>query len=163
MNTTTHGGTVPRLEPATLPPSAPAAARAVFRLLTRLRHGQLDVQMPDGTSARFGGLREGGDVRAAIRLRNWGVCGAALRSGDIGFAESYIAGDWSTPDLAALLRLFVANREEIETLVYGSWWGSLLYRVRHLLNRNSRRGSKKNIHAHYDLGNASMRSGSTRR
>lgn len=154
MNTTTHGGSAPRLEPTTLPPSTPAAARAVFRLLTRLRHGRLDVQMPDGTSARFGSLREGGDVRAAIRLRNWAVCGAALRSGDIGFAESYIAGDWSTPDLAALLRLFVANREEIETMVYGSWWGSLLYRARHLLNRNSRRGSKKNIHAHYDLGNA---------
>ena len=154
MNTTTHGGTAPRLEPATLPPSAPAAARAVFRLLTQLRHGQLDVQLPDGSSARFGSLREGGDVRAAIRLRNWAVCGAALRSGDIGFAESYIAGDWSTPDLAALLRLFVANREEIEGMVYGSWWGSLLYRARHLLNRNSRRGSKKNIHAHYDLGNA---------
>src|SRR6185369_16517981 len=55
--------------------------------------------------------------------------------------------------LSGLLALLVANRDEIERIVYGSWWGSLLYRVRHLLNRNSRQGSKKNIHAHYDLGN----------
>jgi cyclopropane-fatty-acyl-phospholipid synthase len=135
-----------------LPPSAPAAARAVFSLLGRLSVGQLDVQWPDGTMQRFGSVERGG-LHGAIRLRNWNVCSAALRSGDIGFAESFIAGDWHTPDLAALLRVFVANRSAIEDVFYGSWWGALLYRVKHLLNRNSRRGSKKNIHAHYDLGN----------
>ncbi len=138
--------------PASLPASAPAAARAVFRLLQGLKHGSLDVQMPDGSSAHFGMRSEDGP-RAAIRLRNWNVCAAALRSGDIGFAESYIAGDWTTPDLTALLKLFIANRDDVESIVYGSWWGSLLYRVKHLLHRNSKRGSKKNIHAHYDLGN----------
>ncbi|MGD9833932.1 MAG: class I SAM-dependent methyltransferase [Piscinibacter sp.] len=138
--------------PASLPASAPAAARAVFRLLHGLKHGSLDVQMPDGTSAHFGMRSEDGP-RAAIRLRNWNVCAAALRSGDIGFAESYIAGDWTTPDLTALLKLFIANRDDVESIVYGSWWGSLLYRLKHLFNRNSKSGSKKNIHAHYDLGN----------
>lgn len=137
---------------ASLPASAPAAARAVFRLLHGLKHGSLDVQMPDGSSAHFGMRSEDGP-RAAIRLRNWNVCSAALRSGDIGFAESYIAGDWTTPDLTALLKLFIANRDDVESIVYGSWWGSLLYRVKHLFNRNSKSGSKKNIHAHYDLGN----------
>ena len=91
-----------------LPPSAPAAARAVSRLLTGLRHGRLDLQMPDGSQARFGSADAPGP-HAAIRLANWKVCGAALRSGDIGFAESYIAGDWSTPDLVALMKLFVAH------------------------------------------------------
>jgi cyclopropane-fatty-acyl-phospholipid synthase len=136
-----------------LPSSAPTAARAVFSLLGRLSVGQLDVQWPDGTMQRFGNLDRGGP-HGAIRLLNWNVCGAALRSGDIGFAESFIAGDWHTPDLTALLRVFVANRSAIEDVFYGSWWGALLYRVKHLLNRNSRRGSKKNIHAHYDLGNS---------
>jgi cyclopropane-fatty-acyl-phospholipid synthase len=135
-----------------LPESAPAAARAVFRLMKQLKHGTLDIQLPDGSHTRFG-TPAGGALRAAIRLRNWNVCGAALKSGDIGFAESYIAGDWTTPDLASLLTLFIANRDEIERVVYGSWWGSLLYRAKHLFNRNSRRGSQKNIHAHYDLGN----------
>jgi cyclopropane-fatty-acyl-phospholipid synthase len=138
--------------PASLPDSAPAAARAVFSLLRRLRHGSLDLQMPDGGSAHFGNKSDDGP-RAALRLRNWNVCSAVLRSGDIGFAESYIAGDWTTPDLTALLTLFIANRDEVEAIVYGSWWGSLLYRAKHLFNRNSRQGSKKNIHAHYDLGN----------
>ena len=132
--------------------SAPAAANVVFRLLGNLKHGILEVQMPDGSSARFGHAVPG-DSRASIRLHNWAVCSAVLKSGDIGFAESHIAGDWSTPDLTALLTLFIANRDEIESAIYGSWWGSLLARAKHLFNRNSRRGSKKNIHAHYDLGN----------
>lgn len=136
--------------------SAPTAARAVLGLMKRLKHGTLDIQLPDGSTRQFGTTpRSGrdGDRRAAIRLNNWNACTAALRSGDIGFAESYIAGDWSTPDLTALLTLFIANRDEMQSLVYGTWWGSLLHRARHLLNRNSRRGSQKNIHTHYDLGN----------
>ncbi|MBN8494176.1 MAG: class I SAM-dependent methyltransferase [Burkholderiales bacterium] len=136
-----------------LPSSAPASARAVFGLLRGLRTGTLDLQLPDGTQLRFGSGADH-EPRGAMRLRNWKVCGAALRSGDIGFAESFIAEDWSTPDLVALLKVFIANRDAVEGAIYGSWWGSLLYRAKHLLNRNSRRGSRKNIHAHYDLGNA---------
>jgi cyclopropane-fatty-acyl-phospholipid synthase len=135
-----------------LPPGVPAAARAVFTLLGRLAHGRLDVQLPDGRQHVFGHGDEG-QPRAAIRLLDWRVCAAALKSGDIGFAESYIAGHWTTPDLAALLRLFIANRDAIESVIYGTWWGSLLHRAKHLLNRNSRQGSRKNIHAHYDIGN----------
>ncbi|MCV2419700.1 SAM-dependent methyltransferase [Paucibacter sp. DJ2R-2] len=138
----------------TLPSDAPAAARTVFRLLGHLRQGSLDVQLPDGSSAHFGGS-EG--PRAALRIRDWAVCSAALRSGDIGFAESFVAGHWSTPDLRALLELFVRNREALDEVIFGSWWGALLHRVKHLLNRNSRAGSRKNIHAHYDLGNAFYR------
>jgi cyclopropane-fatty-acyl-phospholipid synthase len=132
--------------------AAPAAARAVFRLMKGLKHGTLNIQLPDGGSLAFGTSVDT-ELRASIRLRNWNPCSAALASGDIGFAESFIAGDWSTPDLTALLTLFIANRDEVESVIYGSWWGSLLYRARHFLNRNSRRGSRKNIHAHYDLGN----------
>ena len=143
MNTTTADTFV-------LPPAAPAAARAVFALLRELRVGSLDVQLPDGSQAHFG--RADGP-RAAIRLLDWRTCSAALKSGDIGFAEAYIDGHWTTPDLVALLELFIANRDAIERVIYGSWWGSLAYRLKHLLHRNSRRGSRKNIHAHYDIGN----------
>ncbi len=138
--------------PLSLPRSAPAAARAVFGLLARLERGTLDVQMPDGAQRRFGN-GAANEPHASLRLLDWQVCGAALRSGDIGFAESFIDGHWTTPDLAELLRLFIANRDAIESMIYGSFWGSLMYRARHLLNRNSRRGSRKNIHAHYDIGN----------
>jgi cyclopropane-fatty-acyl-phospholipid synthase len=137
-----------------LPPAAPASARAIVGLLRQLRVGTLDMQFPDGSQARFG---PGNEPRAAMRLINWDVCSAALKSGDIGFAESWIAGSWSSPNLVELLKLFIANRDAVNDMIYGSWWGSLLYRAKHLLNRNSRRGSKKNIHAHYDLGNAFYR------
>ena len=143
MNSTT-------IDSFALPAAAPAAARAVFRLLRSLRVGGLDVQLPDGTQAHFGSHDQ---PRAALRLVDWKACSAALRSGDIGFAEAYIDGHWSTPDLVALLELFIANRDAIEAVIYGSWWGSLVYRLKHLLHRNSRRGSRKNIHAHYDIGN----------
>ena len=135
-----------------LPPTAPAAARALFSLLGRLRSGALDVQLPSGEQLHFGTAADG-EERASIRLLDWQMCSAALKSGDIGFAEAYIAGHWTTPDLVALLRLIIANREAVESAVYGTWWGRLAYRVRHLLNRNSRHGSRKNIHAHYDIGN----------
>jgi cyclopropane-fatty-acyl-phospholipid synthase len=137
-----------------LPPSAPAAARAVLRLLQGLKHGTLDLQFPDGTQAHFGKHADTpGEPRAAMRLHDWRVCSAALKSGDIGFAESWIDGSWSSPDLVALLKLFIANRDAVEQVIYGSWWGRLAYRIKHLLNRNSRQGSRKNIHAHYDIGN----------
>ena len=140
----------------TLPLSdvAPAPARAVLRLLAQLKTGTLDLQLPDGSLARFG---DGQAPRAALRLHDWRMCAAVLKSGDVGFAESWIAGDWSSPDLVALLTLFIANRDAVESAIYGSWWGSLAHRVRHWFNRNSRRGSRKNIHAHYDLGNAFYR------
>ncbi|MDO9314130.1 MAG: cyclopropane-fatty-acyl-phospholipid synthase family protein [Burkholderiaceae bacterium] len=140
------------LSPDTRQASAPAAARAVFQLLKRLQHGSLDIRLPDGTGMHFGTTADGG-LQAAMWLVNWNVCDATMRSGDIGFAETYIAGDWNSPDPVTLIKLLLANASEVETLVYGTWWGSLLYRAKHWLNRNSRSGSKKNIHAHYDLGN----------
>jgi cyclopropane-fatty-acyl-phospholipid synthase len=139
----------------TLPGDAPAAARAVLRLLQRLHVGTLELQLPDGSTARMGQARAVGDAepRAGLILHDWAVCNRVLKSGDIGLAEGYIEGEWSTPDLTALLKLCIANREHIESAIYGQWWGRLIYRIRHLLNHNSKRNSRKNIQAHYDLGN----------
>lgn len=148
MNTTTAA---PRLP---LPRSAPASARSVLRLLERLRHGTLNLQLPDGTQLRYG---HGDAPHASLTVHDWAVFGTTLKSGDIGFAESYMAGQWSCNDLAALLRLFIRNRQDLEDVIYGSWLGSLFYRLRHLFHRNTKANSRKNIHAHYDLGNAFYR------
>ena len=137
-----------------LPHNTPATARTVLGLLERLHQGALTLQLPDGTTLRCG--RES-QPTAAIHVHDWSVFTATLKSGDIGFAESYMAGHWSTPDLTALLRLFIRNRQHLESVVYGSWLGGLLYRLRHLFHRNTRSNSRKNIHAHYDLGNAFYR------
>jgi len=133
----------------------PAAARRVLSLLQRLQHGTLHVQWPDGHVEQFGAAPASGPaLNATLHLHNWTPLTQALKSGDIGFAESYIAGDWTTNNLSELLQLLVANRRDMDELIFGSWLGRLFYRVRHLLHRNTRSNSKKNIHAHYDLGNA---------
>ena len=142
------------------PKDAPATARSALRLLQNLRHGALTLHLPDGSQRRFGEhpqqhtLHTPRHPSASITLHNWNVFGAALKSGDIGFAESFIAGDWSTPNLTELLKVFSANRQQVDAMIFGTWFGRLLYRVKHLLHHNSRANSRKNIHAHYDLGNA---------
>lgn len=150
MNTTTSRTASP-LSSFLLPQNCPRTARTVFKLLQKLQHGSLTVQLPDGSMQRFGQQTL---PHATLVLHNWTPFSAALKSGDIGFAESFIAGDWSTPNLTELLRVLVKNRTEVEGVIYGTWIGRLLYRVKHLMHRNSRANSKKNIHAHYDLGNA---------
>jgi cyclopropane-fatty-acyl-phospholipid synthase len=137
-------------ESATCADAITPAAHTVLRLLAQLQHGTLDIQLPDGRSERYGS----GLPHAALRVRDWRMFARVLKSGDIGFAEGFIDHQWETPDLPQLLELLIVNREALEKLVYGSWWGALFYRIKHLLNRNTRSGSAKNIHAHYDLGNA---------
>ncbi len=135
-----------RLDTSAYPPSA----RWALGLLDRFSSGTLELTLPDGQHRRFGT----GGPHAQIRLHNWAPLNAALRSGDIGFAESFIDGDWSTDDPVRVLQYFVRNREAAEAMIYGSFWGSLAYRLKHLLNRNTRAQATKNIHAHYDIGNA---------
>jgi len=157
MNTTTASRATPRTD---FPNDAPAAARTALRLLQNLSHGELTVQLPDGTQRRFGEHPQQNALpghhypRAHLTLHNWNVFAAALKSGDIGFAESYIAGDWTTPNLTELLKLFSVNRQAVDAVIFGTWAGRLLYRIKHLLQHNSKANSRKNIHAHYDLGNA---------
>jgi cyclopropane-fatty-acyl-phospholipid synthase len=148
MNTSTNPSALSH------PAELPLAGKTVLRLLQRLTHGSLTLGFPDGSSQRFGAAHSEGHNHASLVLRNWNLFGAALKSGDIGFAESYMAGDWTTPDLAALLNVLIANRTHLESAVYGHWWGRAVYQIRHWLNRNNKTNSRKNIHAHYDLGNA---------
>ena len=135
--------------PSSTKTGMPAQARFILQMLHKIKKGALRLECPGETSYLFGDASE----PVTLTLHNWEPCRAALKSGDIGFAETYIHGDWDTDNLAGLLELFIHNRNAIETAIYGTWWGSLLYRVRHLFNRNSRAGSRRNIHAHYDIGN----------
>lgn len=137
-----------------IPQHLPGPVRRVFKLLRHLRHGTLSIHTPNGDTVVAG---DGQGPKVSLTLHNWNACTQALRSGDIGFAETYIAGDWSTNDLTGLLKLFIANRKTMDAVIYGNWAGRLLYRIKHLLNRNTKTNSRKNIHAHYDLGNAFYR------
>tara|TARA_B100000886_G_C20399334_1_gene481848 strand:+ start:103 stop:1284 length:1182 start_codon:yes stop_codon:yes gene_type:complete len=73
--------------------------------------------------------------------------------GDLGWAESYIEGNWDTPDLTDFLEWGALNFHEFTRFMRGRWFVILYLRLRHMLNRNSKSGSKKNISFHYDLGN----------
>ncbi len=119
------------------------------RLLRRLDHGRIVITLPDGAMVSHRGRQPGTD--AALALHNWRPLRALLLRGDTGFAERYIAGDWSSPDLAAFLRFGAENMARLDT---ATWGIKLLDRLRHWNNRNSRRGSRRNIMAHYDLGNS---------
>ena len=130
----------------------PTSVKRIVGLLEQLQHGVLTVQWPDGQFSQFG-QSHGNALHANLKLHNWTPLTQAMKSGDIGFAEGFIAGDWTSSDVTSLLRLFIANRKQIDDLVYGHWLGRLYYRVKHLLKRNTRSNSQKNIQAHYDLGN----------
>ncbi|MBU3551038.1 cyclopropane-fatty-acyl-phospholipid synthase family protein [Polynucleobacter sp. MWH-Berg-3C6] len=124
----------------------------LLSLLSQLSSGHLKMVLPDGNIREFGNKSD--SLHAEIQILDWSVFKQVLSHGDIGFAESYIRGEWNTPDLKAILELAIRNRTILEKAIYGSWYGSILYRIRHWLRDNSKTGSRKNIHAHYDLGNA---------
>ena len=131
--------------------SVPQPARVLFSILSRLRYGRLEIVAPGGQSFSFPGALPGPD--ATLKLQDWEVCGEILRRGDIGFAETYLAGRWTTADLTATLSVAALNTGALEEAIYGRFWSKVFYRLRHLLRVNTRRGSQRNIHAHYDLGN----------
>ena len=124
------------------------------KLLNRLEHidqGRLTLTTPDGKSRTFEGKNPGED--ANIQLHDWRVVTNMMRRGDIGFAEDYRAGNWETDNLTALTTLGLINRRALDRFVTGSTASRTLSMLSYLLRLNTLKGSKKNIHAHYDLGN----------
>ncbi|MEJ1158731.1 cyclopropane-fatty-acyl-phospholipid synthase family protein [Prosthecomicrobium sp. N25] len=136
---------------ATATRGLPRAARAGFAAALRLRRGALTIQTPEGSRFRIAGPEAGPE--AEVRLRTWAVISRALTAGDLGIHESYLEGDWSSPDVTAFLELFCLNHEIIIEDLAASLPIRLFLRFRHWLNANTRTGSRRNIAAHYDLGN----------
>lgn len=126
-------------------------ARLLDRLLAGLDCGRLTVELPSGRRFQRAGRRDGPE--AAIVIHCWRLLRRLVVGGDIGFAEGYIAGDWSSPDLVALIRLAARNTDALAGTLHGSHLFRLLHRLRHFSRANTRRGSRRNIEAHYDLGN----------
>lgn len=144
----------------------PYRARIGLGLLRRANKGLLLLIDPDGCEHRFGdpdladGSRVGdtkylaGHANQAIwHLRDWSVFDRVLSRGDVGFGECWMDELWDSPDPTAVLRFMLQNRASLDAGIYGTRVGQWLDRLRHALRRNSRRGSKRNIRAHYDLGN----------
>lgn len=131
-------------------PALPLAARMVLARLDRVRDGRLTVHLPGGEHRVVGG---GGSPDAEMTVHRWRFFARLLRGADVGAGESYVDGDWSTPDLVALTRLFLANEEVLAPPRLVGLVGRMRDRLLHLLRTNTRFQARRNIHAHYDLSN----------
>ena len=130
---------------------APASLKAVMFICLKLRRGLFDMTLPDGRTLRFGGEAPG--PMAKMVVRNPAFARRVLFAGDIGFADGYVAGEWETPDLAAVLEIISVNLDVVSRLLKGNPIAAVANMVRHLSRSNTRAGSRRNILAHYDLGN----------
>jgi len=125
--------------------------RVLLRSLNKLRVGRLTVELPDAGHHTFGKI--GAHPCATLRIRNARTIFRVLFGGDIGLAEGYLRGEWDTPDLTAFLALGALNADALRDTLSTSWVATLINRALHSLKANTHSGSRKNIVAHYDLGN----------
>ncbi|MBU8543068.1 MULTISPECIES: SAM-dependent methyltransferase [Roseomonadaceae] len=121
------------------------------RLAAGLQRGSLTILLPDGSTWQHHGPVPGPE--AMLTLHRWRALRRLAWGGDVAFAEAYGDGDWSSPDPASLIALACVNAETVDPLVGGSRLARAWNRLRHRLRRNSHAGSRRNILAHYDLGN----------
>lgn len=123
----------------------------LLRVLDSVPRGELTLHLPDGAVRVIAGDQAG--TRAELVLKRWAVLDAILIQGDIGFGEAFMAGDWETPDLIALMRFATENLAVFDAVTRRSRWLRALDWLRHHLLRNTLRRSRVNVHRHYDLGN----------
>ena len=126
--------------------------RLVVRLAARIRVGRLAVVFP-GSSRILIDSGERPHLSAEIEIRRSRALRRLLLGGSVSFAEAYIAGDWDSPDLAALIELAAHNEAAIGDGVVGLPLTRFVNRCRHRFRENTLTGSRRNISAHYDLGN----------
>ncbi len=125
--------------------------RLLNSFLSKIKYGKLEVEFPSGENKTFSGNIEG--ITASIKINNYKFLSYIFKRGSVGFAEAYIKGFYSTPNLTNLLMLSHKN----ETYFLDNINSNVLYltlsKIKHFLNANSKSQSKKNIKYHYDLGN----------
>ncbi len=131
----------------------PLRARLVMRVLARMRFGALNLHMPDGRNLRIEAEETGPE--ADLVLKNWNLPYRAFQRGTIGVAESYMDGDWESSDVPTFLELFLVNAEMAQSVSNRArGLAAIVERLRHMFRSNTHRQARKNISAHYDLGNA---------
>lgn len=125
--------------------------RLMDRIDAGLEKGMLEVWLPDGGLRVLGGKAPG--PACEVRLRQWRALVRLATSGSVGWYRAWANGEWGSPDPVAVFSLFAANAPSLGNTARASGFSRLLGRVVHALRRNSRRGSRRNIAFHYDLGN----------
>jgi cyclopropane-fatty-acyl-phospholipid synthase len=134
----------------------PRLAQIAFTYAARIRRGTLDVTLPDGRRIRFGGHEPG--PAAVMTINSYNFAWRLMKGGDIGIAEAYLRGEWDTPDLTQFLYIFCVNHDLISPLFEQKTALRFVQAVQHWLKRNTRSQAKRNIFAHYDIGNTFYKS-----
>ncbi|MGI9350845.1 MAG: class I SAM-dependent methyltransferase [Rhizobiaceae bacterium] len=132
--------------------SIPLIARKAFDLLLGIETGKLFVRLPGGKTYHFDSGRPGPE--GYLILHNWKLARKVILAGTIGVAETYMDGDWDSPDVTQMLEFFLENKGVYDNVAEQSILTGVLANFRHWLNRNDRKGAQRNIAAHYDLGNS---------
>ena len=122
-----------------------------LEMMSNIRKGSVTIVTPEENFLKYTGIEEGEHV--SIRINEWKFCEDIFMKGDIGLGESYISGYWDCGNINNLIKFGIENYNELERVIKGSLLKILFFRIKHFLNRNSRKGSLKNVHAHYDIGN----------
>ena len=119
--------------------------------LSRIEAGKLRAVFPSNFQKVYSGAQ--GGPTADIQINSWKLIPRLLLSGDLGLAESFLSGEWETSNLSQLILLGDINERALGNAVTPSKFVNLIERLRHQKRDNSKRGSRRNIAAHYDLGN----------
>ncbi|MFH2130915.1 MAG: cyclopropane-fatty-acyl-phospholipid synthase family protein [bacterium] len=128
-------------------------AGIVWRLLGKLKEGHLVVHY-QGETRHFGQPATETDLHATVTIHSHAGLLRTVSGGSIGAGEAYMKGDWSSPNLTSVMRIFIRNIDVLDSMENGlARLSAPIFRMLHWLNRNTRSQSKKNIAAHYDLGN----------
>jgi cyclopropane-fatty-acyl-phospholipid synthase len=130
----------------------PRQGRYFLEGLRHIEYGAITILPPQGEPLVFAGTQVGAE--AELRLKDWGVLDDLVARGEIGFAEAYLDARWDSPDVTALLTFALSNTASLEKFFHGKPLHAVWLKVKNALKPNSLRGSKRNIMAHYDLGNA---------
>lgn len=133
-------------------PGIPWIARLVLRLVSNLPVGTLFIQLPDNRTLLVEGPADGPE--GVLRIRDYRFAWHIVTGGALGAAEGYLRGLWDSPNIASFLELFARVKHPNQSELNGLSLIRLMERIGHLLRANTRKGSRRNIHHHYDLGNA---------
>lgn len=137
-------------------PGLPKLVQIAFTYAARIRRGTLDITLPDGRRLRFGGAEPG--PAASMTVHSYKFGWRLMKAGDIGIAESYLRNEWDTPDLTQFLYIFCINHDLIAPMFEQRSALRVLQTIQHFLRRNTRSQARRNIYAHYDIGNTFYKS-----
>lgn len=130
----------------------PIYAKYLLKALPHCQYGIIHLELPGGEKVTYSGQKHGPE--AHFKIDDWSVIKRLATGSDIGLAETWIENKWHSNNVTALLQYAMLNEKTLESYFRGNvlvqWW----YKFRHMRNANTRTGSRRNIHAHYDLGNA---------